>query len=351
MRGAVRNYDWGVVDGMREWGVPADGCPQAELWFGCHPAAPSPVAGVPGRTLLDSWGAGSTPLLTKILAAATPLSLQVHPTAGVLRRWRGDRGAQALLADQAEKTEMLIAIRPFTCLVDWGSPETAGRLLAAAGATPAVLAALDHADMPAAARMLLRDHSMSLPPDAWLTAARAAAVPPLHHDVLRRVTAAFGADPGVAVACLLRPVQLQPGAAVLVPAGVPHAYVHGLGVEVMTSSDNVLRLGLTSKTVAVPYALAALDSGRRAAVAPPPASGRYNWHHAPFDVAVLSGAGRIESPGGAYRLVLSLHGRSRVVTAAEAVDLSAGEAVAVPAECDRIEVGTDGSAVTVRAVP
>ena len=39
------------------------------------------------------------------------------------------------------------------------------------------------------------------------------------------------------------------------PAGNVHAYLHGLGVEVMASSDNVLRGGLTPKFVDVPELL------------------------------------------------------------------------------------------------
>ena len=33
------------------------------------------------------------------------------------------------------------------------------------------------------------------------------------------------------------------------PDGVPHAYLSGIGVEIMASSDNVVRAGLTSKRV------------------------------------------------------------------------------------------------------
>ena len=62
---------------------------------------------------------------------------------------------------------------------------------------------------------------------------------------LERVVAAFPNDPGVLVSVLLDHDVLRPGEAIAVSAGIVHSYVGGLGVEVMTSSDNVLRGGLT----------------------------------------------------------------------------------------------------------
>ncbi len=348
LRGALRDYDWGVVDGMREWGAAADGAPHAELWFGCHPAAPSPLREHPGRTLVDEWGGGKTPLLTKILAAATPLSLQVHPTAAVIAGWRDDPAAGRLLQDPVEKTEMLIAVQPFTCLVDWRPAAAAHRVLAATGADAQVLDVLAAGDMPGAARLLIGPHPVVRTGPQWSAAFRAAESSEVAVAAMDRVTARFGTDPGVAVAALLQPLLLQPGDAVYVPAGVPHAYVHGLGVEVMTSSDNVLRLGLTSKTVAVPYALAALEPARSAVVARSPASGRYSFAGAPFSVTVAATDG-VESPSGRYRLVLALEGRSSVVTNSRRYDLSPGDALAIPAASGVATVSVAGQAVVVRA--
>jgi mannose-6-phosphate isomerase len=69
----------------------------------------------------------------------------------------------------------------------------------------------------------------------------------------------FPGDPGVAVSILLNHVMLRPGEALFLPAGNIHAYLHGLGIEVMAASDNVLRGGLTSKHVDVPELLSVLD--------------------------------------------------------------------------------------------
>jgi mannose-6-phosphate isomerase len=65
----------------------------------------------------------------------------------------------------------------------------------------------------------------------------------------------YPGDPGVIAAMLLNHVRLQPGEALYLGAGVPHAYLAGLGVEIMANSDNVLRCGLTPKHVDVPELL------------------------------------------------------------------------------------------------
>jgi mannose-6-phosphate isomerase len=59
----------------------------------------------------------------------------------------------------------------------------------------------------------------------------------------------------VLISLLLNRISLAPGQAVYLPAGNVHAYLHGLGIEVMASSDNVLRGGLTPKFVDVPELL------------------------------------------------------------------------------------------------
>src|SRR5690606_15252997 len=65
----------------------------------------------------------------------------------------------------------------------------------------------------------------------------------------------YPGDPGVIAAMLLNHVRLQPGEALFLGAGVPHAYLDGLAVEIMANSDNVLRCGLTPKHVDVPELL------------------------------------------------------------------------------------------------
>src|SRR3954462_9831740 len=59
----------------------------------------------------------------------------------------------------------------------------------------------------------------------------------------------YPGDIGIVSALLLNLVQLAPGEAVYLPAGNLHAYLQGVGVEIMANSDNVLRGVLTPKHV------------------------------------------------------------------------------------------------------
>ena len=70
-------------------------------------------------------------------------------------------------------------------------------------------------------------------------------------------------DPLVVAPLLLELVLMHPGETLFVPAGAPHAYLHGTGVEIMANSDNVLRAGLTHKAVAVEELLHVVDGRSR----------------------------------------------------------------------------------------
>lgn len=262
VEGALKDYDWGVLDGLARWHG-ATGTPQAELWFGTHASGPTPVITGPdaGRLLADIPEHRGMPLV-KLLAAGTPLSIQVHPDASLAGR--GWASGSPLFADDAEKAEMLVALEPFTIHAGWRDPGEAAGVLADAGASADVVALVRAGDPVASARRLL-----------GVDAAERAAIARRLVDAAQRrgwsadairalegVITHFPRDPGVLVAVLLDHGMLAPGDGVAVSAGVVHSYVGGLGVEVMTTSDNVLRLGLTGKQVAVDEALAAIHPDR-----------------------------------------------------------------------------------------
>ena len=105
LEGALQGYAWGRTDGLRTWTGAATGGPEAELWFGTHPAAPSRTL----QSIPDGAPAGSAPLLVKILAAGRPLSIQVHPSRAAIDAIRGI-GRGDLLVDEGEKAELLVAV-------------------------------------------------------------------------------------------------------------------------------------------------------------------------------------------------------------------------------------------------
>ena len=361
IRGSLKDYDWGVVDGLVPWLGEATGEPQAELWFGVHPSGPahlvrpgtgSPSANGGASTLAEVLSPEEAPLLVKILAAARPLSVQVHPDAELAAAAfaaQGEPGAPQVYADPYEKTELLIALTPFTAFAGWRPIDDAVQLLERVVGAEAATSALRSGDRVGALRALL---AIS---DLEAALASLASVMSEHRDatVFDDVLVNFPADRGLLILPLLEPHRLAPGDAVYVPAGVPHSYVRGIGVEVMTSSDNVVRLGLTNKAIFVEHALDALSDTvqpsviRRQAswIAPP---------GAPFAVRFASGNEEIRVEAGVYRVLLTLQGRSDVRVDDASWPVVAGQALAVLAdEPDAVvcAVGTASTAVIVKSVP
>jgi len=383
--GRLQNYAWGVPGGLQSWisdiaGVDASQ-PEAELWFGAHQNGPSPIVGNEGvaglaspngRTLRDEVDADRVPLLVKLLAAARPLSIQIHPPAeqavADFAAQRADASLPQLLSDSMAKTEMLIAVKPFSVLVGLRDLELSAGILTAVGGD-AITAAnhLRESDVVAAIRSLLAIPADRVEPmaDRLATSAAVAGLRPAGVDALAQVVRCYPADPGALVAALLDQQSLRIGQAVYVPAGAVHAYVRGTGVEVMTSSDNVLRLGLTPKPIAVDAALRALRPDLVPPVLDPeptslPGGGTsrlYEPAGAPFDVTWIKG-GEVEFAQPHYRLVLAeggdaiiAVGEDRHGSATTEVRLARGQAAAIMADEGVVRVRTSGSACIAVARP
>ncbi|WP_298891595.1 mannose-6-phosphate isomerase, class I [uncultured Serinicoccus sp.] len=289
--GVVRDYAWGRPGGISaaRGQEPGDG-PEAELWLGAHPAAPSRVLtdhpGDPPWPDLAAWedATGDTlPFLMKLLAAGAPLSLQAHPgleqaragfareeAAGIprdapTRSFRDPHAKPEVLLAVEDGFDALCGFRPVAEVVDlldrlearvpadgWSRWRS---LLAGAGAG----AGSPAAGAGAALRWLLSgDEAVDRMVDA-LSGGRPTGLPEAEDDLVRLLARHHPGDPGIAVALMLNRVTLAAGEALWLPAGNIHAYLSGLGVEVMGPSDNVLRGGLTGKHVDVPELLEVLD--------------------------------------------------------------------------------------------
>lgn len=282
-----RNYDWGSREAIaRLQGREASGAPEAEVWFGDHPGAPALVGDGSGRTL-DAWiseeGAArgittSLPYLLKLLAAKSPLSIQAHPTLEQARAGYESEEAAGVPRDAAHrnyrdanhKPEVIVAIdRDFEALAGFRPVGELAEILDALGVEDPdvrrLRAALDGTEDDAR-RAITTFVGALLGGDVGgapaLIAATAADASRFAEDfaALQRIEEAYPGDPGVVVALLMNRIVLAEGEALFVPAGVPHAYLRGLGVEIMAASDNVLRGGLTPKHVDVPELLSVLDA-------------------------------------------------------------------------------------------
>ncbi|QCU78649.1 mannose-6-phosphate isomerase, class I [Citricoccus sp. SGAir0253] len=300
LRNAVRDYAWGsttLLAGLQ--GRTPTGRPEAEVWMGAHHGAPSGAVPVdapagdpvpldeliardPQAMLGEAARFGRLPYLVKLLAAGRPLSIQAHPTLDQARAGHAAEEAAGIPVDAAHrnyrddnhKPEMVVALTPFAALCGFRTPQHAA---ASFERLAAVLA--DHADgggadpAHAVAGLAARLRAGAIdeafcalldPAGPWAggdaVAAAVAALrdaPSVLAEDLNLSTAVGIAghcprDPGVLVSVLLNRVDLAPGQAIHLPAGNVHAYLHGLGLEVMAASDNVVRGGLTPKHVDVP---------------------------------------------------------------------------------------------------
>lgn len=273
----ARDYAWGSSTLLAQLeGRPPAERPEAEVWFGDHPACPARTSdGTPLGVWLAAAGATGAPerlpFLVKLLAAASPLSIQAHPSKAQAEEGFAREEALGIPRDAAERTyrddnhkpEVLVAVSErFRALAGLRDIAATRRLVAALGAAGAPLEARLRGDDLASAL------EWALDPDAadevaGVVAAVVAQEPggefAAEVALLRDLARDNPADPGVLVALLMNLVTVGAGEALYLPAGVLHAYVDGLGVEVMATSDNVLRGGLTPKHVDVAGLLAIVD--------------------------------------------------------------------------------------------
>ena len=372
---ARQQYAWGSTAAIPALlGVADDGAPWAEAWYGSHPAGPARVAGgdvlstlieaEPERLLGEDiiWRFGRRlPFLLKLIAPEQPLSLQVHPSqAQAAEGYALEEEAGIALdhpsrnyKDTNHKPEMVLALTRFQAVAGFRAPRRAVE----------VLAGLDSV----LARRMRR--TLRLNPTRYgirqvfsdVVSASTRPTPEEISDLVAEIAARFEAgtspslrvdsnvlkmavtfpgDPGIAAALLLNPVTLQPGEALFVPAGSVHAYISGLGVEVMASSDNVLRAGLTAKHIDVPEMLACVDYVAAPPVRPAPEylSRATRAYYAPVDdfelmvTTVVAADGRLPVPGRGPRILLAVEGAVTLVTQADTQTLAQGEATLVQAD-------------------
>ena len=363
----VRPYAWGSTTAIPELlGLPATGEPQAELWLGAHPAAPSRMES--GGTLLDRIDADPAgelsaavvdrfgprlPFVLKVIAAARPLSLQAHPGLARARAGYAEEEARGVPADSPErsypdpnhKPELICALTPFEALCGFRAiPETLRLLSLLASRAPAVGHYVEALRARPAAEGLREVVTgvLTLPPgrrqrlvDAVTEACRAGGPDfPVELATGASLGAAYPGDPGVLIALLLNRVRLEPGDAMFLAAGNLHCYLSGTAVEVLANSDNVLRGGLTPKHVDVPELLRVMDvtDGPPPLLTPVPAGPGHVAYRPPVPDFRLD---RYELAGGPVSLAA---GRPRIAL------VVSGQVSLVPGSGAPLVLGRGGSA-------
>jgi mannose-6-phosphate isomerase len=378
----IRGYAWGsrtVIATLQGRPAPSEQ-PEAELWMGAHPADSSRlvrdgqertlfevVGADPGAELGDEVAAEygpHLPFLLKLIAAEQPLSIQAHPDADQAQLGFAAEEAAGIARDDPRrnyvdphhKPELLCAVSDFEALCGFREP----------AAVLEILAALD-APLMAEYAAPLRDHPDVGGLRATLTglltlgaAARTALVrqvvvacqgrPEAPYALVASLAERCPEDIGVVVALLLNHVRLASGEAVFIPAGMPHAYLYGVGIEVLACSDNVVRGGLTPKRVDVTELLRLLRFEPGEVTVLPheePAPGVRVWRppvreFALTRVTLAEAGGAVNLPASGPRILFCLAGAVHAENGLGGLGLKAGQAVFVPAGRG-VEVSGEGT--------
>lgn len=385
LEGTLRPYAWGshtAIAAIQQRPYPTSE-PEAELWFGAHPASPALLHLGGDRVPLDRaireapeamLGAQAMarfgpqlPFLLKILAIERPLSLQAHPSA--------DQAAQGFQAEQERgvpidapqrtyrdgwpKPELLCALSEVDALAGFRDTDATGTLLAELGVDQLGwlrddLALRGAQALGSAVERLLRwpvGDRESLVGAVTAGARNLAGGGGSHAAIagwIERLGGLHPADPGVVVALLLNLVRLRAGDAIHLSAGNLHAYLCGTAVELMASSDNVLRGGLTPKHVDVDELLEVLDPrplpAPQVPATPIPGGQRYPTDAEHFALErLLPGSGGVAFGSAGPEIVLSLGGTAQVLSDGGSVELPPGQAAFVPAAVARVTVIGDGT--------
>jgi mannose-6-phosphate isomerase len=380
LHGVVQHYDWGGHDFIPELlGVAnKDRKPFAELWIGAHPkaAAVAEIAG--GREPLDKLIAkepetilgpaanarfdGRLPYLLKILDVNKMLSIQAHPTLAQAKEGFARENSEGIslhandrnYKDDNHKPEIGVALTEFWMLHGFRPLEQIAQTLASfpelGSLMPGFAQRLAQAGRdPEGRRSLLRElysNVMTMPQEQ---------VDALLNSLLARLQAkelsdkdsadywalrAAGnfplpgghRDRGIFSVYLLNLVHLRPGQGTYQPAGVLHAYLEGVNVELMANSDNVLRGGLTTKHVDVPELLRILtfEGGTPDVFDGTPVSGQERVYRTPaeeFELSRIALAPGAQYTGGAPygpKALLVLQGSAMLTAAGRSTSLNRG---------------------------
>jgi mannose-6-phosphate isomerase len=384
LRNQVMNYAWGshtAIAGLE--GRSASVQPEAEVWMGAHPKASSGVvlsdrvvpltqavaespAAWLGSEVVARYGA-TLPFLFKVLAAGAPLSLQAHPSIAQARAGYDAEDARGIpvdaphrnYRDRNHKPELICALTRFEALCGFRARDKAIALFHELNSPT-----LTHAVQPLFQETLSDDESairatfaglmrLSKSEQQFLCAETLNSLPTGHspfassYKWARRLEELYPGDVGMVVSLLLNQVTLQPGQALYLPAGNLHAYLEGLGVELMANSDNVLRGGCTPKHVDVEELLAVLTfrGGPIPVINPAPGDApiqRYITEAEEFELSRVRVSSKLTIPSHlGPRIVLAVEGEvtldcsgaSHVLRAGESAYLLPGESIIASGDC------------------
>lgn len=386
LKNTIQEYAWGSRTAILELlgqSVPADK-PQAELWMGAHPKAPSQVFAdglwrslpeviqeSPEETLGQEVAArfsNKLPFLFKVLAAAKPLSIQAHPNkeqAGQGFARENELGIpldapHRNYRDDNHKPEIICALTPFWALNGFRQIEETLSLLEEAripGLAEIVSFLRSHPNRDGLKKFF--NHLMTTDSGKQRKIVEQAvnyAEKRTHEEPvwtwMIKLNEEYPGDMGVLSPIFLNLVRLEPQQAMYLPAGELHGYLEGVGIELMANSDNVLRGGLTPKHIDVQELLAVLNftDGDLNILSPEnrtPGEAIYSTEAEEFVLSVIriKKAAPFSSPGDrSVEMMMCTEGEVSVtdLSAGDITRLTRGISIIVPAAVRQYSIEGDG---------
>ncbi|WMP07284.1 mannose-6-phosphate isomerase, class I [Vibrio parahaemolyticus] len=281
----IQNYSWGSHTSIHDlFGIdnPTNE-PQAEIWMGTHPNGCSKLADtkqllsdVINQNKTQSLGNyttarfGELPFLFKVLAAESPLSIQVHPSKHKAEIGFARENEQGIPLDAANrnykdpnhKPELVYALTFYKAMNGFRPIEKILSLfeqtnITALGSEINKLKATPNSDglrvFFSAIMSLEGDRKQQALNELYASLERPAktAMAREAYGYIKDFRQHYADDIGLFSPLMLNTIELAPGEAMFLHAETPHAYVQGTGLEIMANSDNVLRAGLTPKYIDV----------------------------------------------------------------------------------------------------
>lgn len=377
LEGVVQHYAWGGTSFIPELIQHAnpDKQPFAELWMGAHPKAPGKVksgeqlvplndliSGAPEKILgpqVTATFEGRLPYLFKVLDVKNMLSIQVHPTKEEAEKGFEKENALGIpltakhrnYRDNNHKPEIMVALSDFWLLHGFKPVSHIQQLISKTPEFAPIKEAIATGSL-----YMLYKHVMEMPQvevNEVLAPLIHRLKPGVEEGTYTREHAAYWAvktvaedpeneidfDRGIFSIFFFNLVQLKKGEGIFQDAGIPHAYLEGVNVELMANSDNVLRGGLTPKHIDVPELL---KHTRFESVEPQVLSGlplsrtekKYKSPVKDFELSMIQlrrGLIHEQSPSHSFDILLLTEGEVELHSDASDISLSQGEIAVVPA--------------------
>ena len=344
--GYLQNYEWGSLNALADLrGVNPSGSPEAEIWFGVHPSGPSTVERELGQITLQeaiNLAEEEMPYLVKILAAQRPLSLQTHPDA---------TQAASGFADNRSKPEMICALTPFQALCGFKTTSEAYEVST-------------QLQLPEDLLFMIKDAvDFSQVIESILTKERKRDIESLTQtckelieggslsseaETIIKLAKEYPEDPSLLIIPMMQIHTLKPGEALFLKPGALHAYLEGVALEVMGSSDNVVRAGFTTKEKDPATLLKILDFEASPQIQTP-SSGhhRYQTMTSEFDLERIEGTTIQVSGREGTDIVVSTLMDTVLTSEKEELVVKQGSAAWIPKTEGAYHIQTEGIAYRV----